>query len=103
MIVRFNNYYLETLYQGEQKGKPRFNEDVVIKFKKTINILKNAESSNELRLFRSLNFEQLKGGKGSKYYSVRVDIQYHLIFELIVDQILLSEIVSIEELSNHYK
>src|SRR5271157_3343433 len=103
MIVRFYDEYLENLYKGEQKGKPRFSEDVIIKFKRTINILKNVETSNELRLFRSLNFEQLKGGKSLKHYSVRVDIHYRLIFRLEDDQIQLSEMITIEELSNHYK
>jgi proteic killer suppression protein len=74
MIVYFQNVYLEALYKGEQKGKPKFSEEVIIKFKKTVEILKNVESSNELKLFRSLNFEQLKGHRNLKYYSVRVDI-----------------------------
>jgi toxin HigB-1 len=103
MIIRFHNDYLEALYKGEQKGKPRFSDEVVLKFKKTVNLLKNAESSNELKLFRSLNFEQLKSRKNSKCYSVRVDIQYRLIFDLKKDHILLSEIISIKELSKHYQ
>ena len=103
MIVRFYDEYLESLYKGEQKGKPRFSGEVIFKFKRTINILKNIENSNELKLFRSLNFEQLKGGKGLKHFSVRVDLHYRLIFRLEDDQIHLSEMISIKELSNHYK
>lgn len=103
MIVRFYNDDLESLYKGEQKGKPKYGEDVIIKFRQKINILKSVESSNELRQFRSLNFEQLKGHKNSNFYSIRVNIHYRLIFKLEEDQINLSEIVSIEELLNHYQ
>lgn len=103
MIVRFNNNYLEELYKGEQKGKPKYSEDVVRKFKKTISILKNVESSKELSLFHSLNFEHLEGTNNPRFYSVRVDIHYRLIFELEDDLVLLTEIVFIDNLTNHYQ
>lgn len=103
MIVKFENDYLENLYTGEQlKGKPKYNDSVIRKFKKVILILKNVESSVELAEFRGLNFEALKGKKKG-LYSVRVDIAYRLEFKLENDIIQLTEIAIIEELSNHYK
>jgi len=102
MIVKFNNEYLEKLFSGEQlKGKPKYNDAVVVKFKKTVLILKNVENSLELKKFRGLNFEALKGLKKG-LYSVRIDYSYRLEFKLEDDAIYLSEIAVIENMSNHY-
>jgi proteic killer suppression protein len=101
MVLTFDNDYLEDLYSGKSvKGKPKFSENVIIKFKKTVNQLKNAEDSSELRSFGGLNFEALKGDRKGKY-SVRVNNQYRLIFRIEKDLVVVEQIV-IEELSNHY-
>ncbi len=103
MEVHFNNAYLEKLYAGlPVSGKPRYNEEVVDKFRKKIIILQNAESTIELRQIRSLNFEALKGDKKG-LYSIRVDLKYRLEFLVEKDRITLREIVFIEDLSNHYR
>jgi proteic killer suppression protein len=103
MIVKFENKYLEKLFTGEPlKGKPKYNDAVIKKFKKTILILKNVESSIELSKFRGLNFETLKGNRKG-LYSVRVDYGYRLEFKLENEIIQLTEIAIIENLSNHYK
>lgn len=100
MLVRFQNDYLEKLFTGNPlKGKPKFSDVVVSKFKKCVLILKNVESSVELSKFRGLNFEALKGEKKG-LYSIRVDEGYRLEFKLIKDII---EIVQIEQLSKHYE
>jgi toxin HigB-1 len=103
MEVHFNNAYLEKLYAGLSiRGKPRYSEDVVEKFRKKVVILKNADSSIELRQIRSLNFEALKGDKKG-LYSIRVDLKYRLEFLIEKDKVSLYEIVIIEDLSNHYR
>lgn len=103
MEIHFNNAYLEKLYAGlPVSGKPRYSEDVVEKFRKRILILKNAESSTELRQFRSLNFEALKGKKKG-WYSIRVDQKYRLEFSVEKNRITLLEFILIEDLSNHYR
>jgi len=94
MLVKFSNEYLKKLFAGEPlKGKPKFSDVVVSKYKKCVLILKNVESSKELSKIRGLNFEG----------SIRVDDGYRLEFKLEKDCIELTEIVIIEELSNHYK
>ena len=55
-----------------------------------------------LRNLRSLNFESLKGDYAG-LYSIRVDIKYRLIFMIEKDQLTISEIIIIEDLSNHYQ
>jgi len=103
MIVKFNNEYLEKLFSGEHlKGKPKYNDAVVVKFKKTVLILKNVESSIELRKFRGLNFGPLKDSKKG-LFSVRVADSYRLEFKLEDDAIYLSEIAIIKDMSNHYE
>lgn len=103
MLVKFENDYLQKLFTGEPiKGKQKLSDVVVSKFKKCVLILKNVESSTELSKFRGLNFEALKGNKKG-FFSIRVDQSYRLEFRLENDLIELTEIVIVDELSNHYK
>jgi proteic killer suppression protein len=103
MEIQFNNPYLEKLYAGLQvSGKPKYNEDVIEKFRRRVVILEQTENTSELRKLKSLHFEALKGDKKG-LYSIRVDLKYQLEFYLEKDAIKLSEIVLIDSLSNHYK
>ena len=103
MIIEFNNAYLQKIYEGRQvTGKPKYSQDVILKFKKTVLMLKNTESIKELRKFRGLNFEALKGDfKG--YYSVRVDLQYRLILSVEKGSVVITDILIVEDLTNHYQ
>ena len=103
MEVNFANTNLEKLYAGlPVTGKLKYSKEVIVKFQAKVEILKNAESMVELRLFRSLNFEALKGDKKG-LYSIRVDLKYRLEFRIEKNKITVSEIIFIEDLSNHYK
>lgn len=103
MEIRFNNAYLENLYAGRPlKGKPVYSKELVVQFKKTVLRIEQADNSIQLRQFRSLNLEALKGNKKG-LYSVRVNKQYRLEFTLENDNITLLEIVLIEDLSKHYQ
>lgn len=102
MEVHFNNSYLEKLYAGlPVSGKPGYKEDVIDKFRKKVVLLVNIENTVQLRSFRGLNFEALKGDKKG-LHSIRVDLKYRLEFSIEKDKILLHEIIFIEDLSNHY-
>ena len=103
MIIAFNNPYLQKIYEGKQvAGKPKYNTDVIVKFKKTVLMLQHTGSIQELRKFRGLNFEALKGDyKG--YYSVRVDLQYRLILSVEKNSIVVTDVLVIEDLTNHYR
>ena len=62
MIVKFNNDYLEKLYLGfSLKGKPRYQEQVITKFKKTILMLKNAENLSQLEIISGIEFGSTQG------------------------------------------
>ena len=91
------------IYEGKQlDSKPKYRKDVILKFKKTVVTLQNTESISELKKFRGLKFEALKGDyKG--WFSVRVDLQYRLILSVENELIVLRDILIIEDLTNHYQ
>src|SRR5438034_2356459 len=103
MIVEFNNVYLQKIFEGKHMaGKQKYSQDVILKFKKTILMLMNTESIKELRKFRGLNFEAMKGDlKG--YFSVRVDLQYRLILSIEKDFVVITDVLIIEDLASHYQ
>lgn len=104
MVVTFNNAYLQKLFEGKPLGKkPRYREDVILRFKKTVLMLQYAESISQVRKLKGLNFEKLKGDLQG-YYSVRVNIQYRLILSIEEnDSLVISDIIVIEDLTNHYQ
>ena len=104
MIVKFKNLYLQKIFEGSEiSGKPKYENIVITKFKKTVLKLALAENIKEIKLQKGLNFEGLKGDRKG-YFSVRVDSKYRLIFTVEKDgKIEIKEIIMIHELSNHYK
>lgn len=96
MIVEFKDEYLLALYQGTAKGKPKYSQAIIKQFKKTVDKLKLSSHVEELKMFRSLNFEALQ----NEYFSVRVNKQYRLILTIKGERL---EIIVIEELSKHYE
>jgi proteic killer suppression protein len=103
MIIKFNNAYLQKIFEGKHvSGKPKYSQDVIQKFKKTVLMLQFTGSIRELRNFRGLNFEALKGNfKG--YYSVRIDLQYRLILSVEKDSLVVTDVLIIEDLTKHYQ
>ena len=102
MIIKFNNNYLEDLAKDTINGKPKFDKYVVLKYKKTLKILQRMPDTKSLWVLNSLNFEALKGDRKG-FFSVRVDYHYRLIFTIEEDLITVSEVITIEELTNHYQ
>jgi proteic killer suppression protein len=102
MKVTFENDGLEILYQASAKdmrGKQQFSVDVVRQYQRKVDLLVSASSITELRSIRSLNFEALKGDRKGQY-SVRINIQYRLLFRINKDREI--EIIIIE-ISKHYE
>jgi len=103
MEVRFKDTYLEKLYAGlPLSGKPKYNDDIMERFRKRVIVLEHTENTIELRKLKSLHFEVLKKDKKG-LYSVRVDLKYRLEFFIEKDKIELNEIVLIDNLSDHYR
>jgi len=103
MKVEFKTAYLERLYETpleDIKGKHAFGKEIILQFKKKVAILVSITNITQLRQFRSLNFEFLKGDRKGEC-SIRLNQQYRLIFEQkSKDEI---EILLINEISKHYE
>ena len=105
MIVVFEKQYLQELYvQGSTTNhKYRFQPQIVTKFVKVINLMKQQENILGLIKYGSLHYEKLHGDKEGTS-SVRVNDQYRIEFiETIEEGNTLATICNITELSNHYQ
>ena len=103
MELRFNNRKLEELFLTplkEIKGKQPFSIDVIKQFRKKIPLLMAITKLDDLRSFRSLHFEYLKGDRKGEC-SVRLNKQYRLIFEPINKNEI--KIILVTEISKHYE
>lgn len=104
MQIVFKQEYLSNLYYNEPVDKKhRFQPEVVKKYVKVVNILKQAKRIEDLFPFRSLNYEKLTGDKAG-IESVRVNDKYRLEFqtERIEGEVIVT-VCNILELSNHYQ
>lgn len=105
MIVSFEQKYLEELYtQGKSSEKKhRFQPQIIDKYVKVVNLMKQQENVIGLTKYGSLHYEKLHGDKEG-LSSVRVNDQYRIEFiEETESDKQIATICNITELSNHYK
>ena len=105
MIVIFDKTYLQELYtEGKTSDKKhRFQPQIVSKYVKVINLMKQQENVLGLAKYGSLHYEKLSGDKDG-VSSVRVNDQYRIEFiESFESDKPIATICNIIELSNHYK
>lgn len=103
MIVTFDKEYLRDLYEkGRGDKKHRFQPDIIKRYKRGIDYLKQANCIEELFLMPSLHYEVLKGDKAG-ISSIRVNDQYRIEFKIESSKELVITICNILELSNHYR
>ena len=84
MEFKFKSHKLELLYT-EQKGARVYGDAVVNAFFKFMAIIASAKDEQDIRAFRSLHYEKLKGDR-SHQYSLRLNNQWRLIFEIRQEQ-----------------
>lgn len=104
MRIVFKQEYLSSLYYTQTSDKKHwFQPEVVKKYIKVVNILKNARVVEDLFPFVSLNYEKLSGDRAWTE-SVRVTDKYRLVFrtEKVEGEIIVT-VCNILELSNHYQ
>ena len=104
MQIVFKQEYLSSLYYGRTADKKhRFQPEVIKKYIKVVNILKNARSVEDLFPFNSLNYEKLSGDKAGME-SVLVNDKYRLEFqtERVEGEVIVT-VCNLLELSNHYQ
>ena len=118
MIVTFEQTYLQELYtegKASDKGgtcdidnimggyQHRFQPQIVSKYVKVVNLMKQQENVLGLAKYGSLHYEKLHGDKEG-VSSVRVNDQYRIEFtESMEAGKQIATICNITELSNHYK
>ena len=105
MIVTFEQTYLQELYTAGKANdkKHRFQPQIVAKYIKVINLMKQLENVLGLAKYGSLHYEKLHGDKEG-LSSVRVNDQYRIEFtEGMESGKQIATICNIIELSNHYK
>jgi len=105
MLVTFEQEYLRELYeQGEAKDKKhRFQPQIVRKYTRVVDLMMEQENVMGLAKYGGLHYEKLHGDKEG-LSSVKINDQYRIEFrEIVKDNKTVAEVVSITELSNHYK
>lgn len=106
MNVEFEKDYLATLYEKGKTNdkKHRYQPQVVNGYLKCVKALLTASKMEDLYLYRSLNYEKLKGDKKG-LSSLRINDQYRLEFREItsVGNQTIVEICSLVDITNHYK
>ena len=105
MIVIFEKTYLQELYiKGKASDKKhRFQPQIVRKYTRTIELMKKLSNVMCLAQYGGLHYEALHGDKEG-LSSVKVNDQYRIEFrEILEGEKTIAEVVSITELSNHYK
>lgn len=107
MKVRFNTEDLEYYYitpLDNLKGKLPFSREIIKQYKKKVQVLLSVESVEDLKQFRSFNLEALKGDRKG-YYSIRLNLQYRLIFSIEKEKNgdLRLDIILLTEISKHYE
>jgi plasmid maintenance system killer protein len=104
MKVILQNKDLEHIYiHGREKGSPKYPPEVVKGFIKKVNILAQAGNTQELRAFKSLHFEALKGNyEGS--HSIRVNDQFRIVFKILKEEdgSTKVEVIQIDELKDYH-
>jgi toxin HigB-1 len=80
MEFRFKSRKLELLY-FQKKGVQEYGESVVKAFFKVMTVIGSAQDERDIRAFKSLRFEALKGDRTGQN-SLRLNNQWRLIFEI---------------------
>lgn len=103
MLIDFKTAYLEYLYitpLEEIKGKHPFPKDIIKQYKKKVQLLTAISKIEQLKQFRGLNFEFLKGSRKGEC-SIRLNDQFRLLFEQTKDNEI--SVILINEISKHYE
>ena len=104
MEIIFNEEYLKELYEtGKTDKKHRFQPQIVRKYSRVIDLMRDTENTRGLCRCHSLNYEKLIGNKAG-LSSMRVNDQYRIEFEEHIRHgEIIATICNITDLSNHYK
>jgi proteic killer suppression protein len=105
MEILFQTQLLADLYEGKKVNDKRFKSNPILvkQYVKTVNKLLALSRIEEMYVLTSLNYEKLSGDREGQS-SVRINDQFRLIFIEILSETepIHVEMLSLEEISNHY-
>lgn len=84
MRVRFATDELRQLFEDPDCAVPRLGRDVIRSYRKKVGFLVAAGSELDLRNYRALHFEKLRGDRQGQH-SIRLNDQWRLILRLETD------------------
>ncbi len=84
MKFEFEDDDLRRLYEERDFVLPRIGPDVTKAFRRKMGLIASAESESDLRSYRALRFEKLKGGRVGQH-SIRLNDQWRLILRIETD------------------
>ena len=99
MRLRFEDDNLRRLHEERDYVHPRLGPEVARAFRKKVAYLEEAESEIDLRSYKALHFEKLRGGRAGQH-SIRLNRQWRLILRLERDA--RGRLLIIVEVVNHY-
>lgn len=104
MEIIFNEEYLREMYDtGKTDKKHRFQPQIIRKYIRVIDLMRDTSNVLGLMRYNALNYEKLKDDKVG-LSSVRVNDQYRIEFEEHTKNgETVATICNITDLSNHYK
>lgn len=104
MKVIITNKELEHLFLNrKEKGSPKYPPEVSKAFIKKVRIIQTVDNTQQLRQFKSLHLEQLKGDYEGQH-SVRVNDKYRIILRIVKEEngTTYIEVVKIDELVDYH-
>ncbi|MFY9309798.1 MAG: type II toxin-antitoxin system RelE/ParE family toxin [Bacteroidia bacterium] len=103
MVVYFGTSELQELYEtplDEIRGKRKIPTEVIKQYKKKVQLLLAINKLEQLRPFKGLNFEFLKGDRKGQC-SIRLNDQYRLLITPMDEGTV--QVVLVNEISKHYE
>ncbi len=98
MNVEFAKPWLETLYFDPSAPHPRMSSELVRSYRKVVGLLVSVTSDQELRAFKALRLEQLKGKRRGQW-SLRLHRGNRLIVRFRTDR--QGRVVTVIEIIEH--
>ena len=99
MRIRFEDDDLRRLHHERDFVLPRLGPEVTRAFRKKVAYLEEAESEADLRNYKALHFEKLRGGRLGQH-SIRLNRRWRLILRVETDTE--GRLLIIVEVVNHY-
>ena len=99
MRLRFEDDDLRRLHEEHDFVLPRLGPEITRAFRKKVAYLEEAESEPDLRSYKALRLEKLRGGRAGQH-SIRLNRQWRLILRIESDAE--GRLLIVVEVANHY-